>query len=205
MAFQPVDDTARFAMVHDDSGSVNAINVLYFRNQTAWGLTELGTAVSTLVGLWTANVVPLLSQGTRFLRIEARGERTQVDVSFQLQVTPAATGGVGGEALPLQCSLCVTHLSGYTGRSARGRTYFAFLPEEKGAGGLLYPNYADQFVTALETIRTQMSALGWTHVIVSRYSNKVKRPTALTLEVLGYRLRDREVDTQRRRTRANAP
>lgn len=205
MAFQPVPDTARFSLIHDDSANHQAINVLYFRNPAVWGLPDLITACNTLAAAWVSQVLPLMSSGARLLRVESRGERAEVDVSYQLPLLPPPTGGAGGQILPYQCAFCVTHLSGFTGRSARGRTYFAFLTEDQQASGLISGTLASQFVGALDFIRSQMESAGWTHVIVSRYSGGVKRATAQTLDVIGYRARDTELDTQRRRTRANAP
>lgn len=205
MAFQPVPDTARFAVVHDDTASLIAINVLYFRNTTQWGLPELIQACNTLKDAWVAQVLPLMTIGGRLLRVEARGERAQTDVSYQLALTPAPVGSINSDSLPHQCAFCVTHLSGFTGRSARGRTYFGYIPESNQSSGLLPASVVAQYIGALDYIRTQMDAIGWKHVIVSRFSNKTKRPVAETLEVIGYRARDNEIDTQRRRTRANAP
>lgn len=205
MTFQPVPDTARFALVHDGTDALLAINVLYFKNTTQWGLPELITACNTLKDAWVAQVMPLMVQGARFLRVEARGERAQTDVSYQLALNPPAGGQINSDSLPFQCAFCVTHLSGFTGRSARGRTYFPYVAETNQNAGILNPGVADQYVGALDYIRTQMDAIGWQHVIVSRYANKQKRATAETLAVIGYRARDTEIDTQRRRTRANAP
>lgn len=205
MAFQPVPDVARFALVHDDSASHSAVNILYFKNTTTWGLPELITACNTLKDAWVAQVMPLMTVGARLLRVEARGERAQTDVAYQLALSPPATGSINSDTLPLQCAFCVTHLSGFTGRSSRGRTYFPFLPESAQQAGIISGTLAAQYVGALEYIKDQMANIGWTHVIVSRYSAGVKRATAETLNVIGYRARDTEIDTQRRRTRANAP
>lgn len=205
MAFQPVPDTARFAIVHDNYVSNVAINVLYFRNTTQWGLPELITACNTLKDAWVAQVIPLIVSSARLVRIEARGERAQTDVSYQLALSPGVQGGLNSEMLPLQCALCVTHLSGFTGRSARGRTYFPFIGETIQNGGIMFDARVAQYVGALEYIRDQMADIGWEHVIVSRYANNQKRTTAETLTVIGYRARDNEIDTQRRRSRANAP
>lgn len=205
MAFQPVPDTARFSIVHDNYVSNVAINVLYFRNTTQWGLPDLITACNTLKDAWVAQVIPLMVSSARLARIEARGERAQTDVAYQLALSPGVQGGFNSEMLPLQCSLCITHLSGFTGRSARGRTYFPFLAEDAQNGGIMFDSRVAQYVGALQYVRDQMAAIGWQHVIVSRYSNKQKRTIAETLDVIGYRARDNEIDTQRRRTRANAP
>ena len=77
MAFQPVPDTARFAVVMDDSASDLFVNVFYFRRAGSWGLPELQTGATTLATAWVNDVLPLLMQFTRFIRVEARGERAQ--------------------------------------------------------------------------------------------------------------------------------
>lgn len=205
MAFQPVPDVARFTLVHDNSFAVVALNVLYFRNPSQWGLPELISASNVLANAWASQVMPLMAAGARFIRVEARGERGETDVSYQLSFPIPVGGGVSSDPLPLQCAVCVTHVTGFTGRSSRGRTYFPFIPESRQSAGILTPGAPEQYVGALEYIRSEMAAEGWTHVVVSRYSNKQRRDVAQTLTVVGYRSRDNEVDTQRRRTRANAP
>lgn len=199
MAFQPVPDTARFAVVMDDSVATLFVNVLYFRRVGSWGLPELQDGATTLATVWVNDVLPLLAPGVRFIRVEARGERAQSDVSFQLVPESPPVSTRAGQSLPFQAAFCVTHLTGLTGRANRGRTYFGPLSEADQGAGILNQPVANAFVGAMNTVRTQMAAQDWQHVVVSRFLNGVRRTTAATVPIIGYRYYDLVIDTQRRR------
>jgi len=201
VAFQPVPDTARFAVIMDDSASDLFVNVFYFRRTGAWGLAELTQGATTLATAWINDVLPLLMQFTRHVRVEARGERSQTDVSYQRVPPTPPVSQRPGQGLPYHVAFCVTHLTGLTGRANRGRTYFGPLSEGDQAYGLLDQPIADAFVASLGSLRSLMSAVGWEHVVVSRYLNKVKRAQGVTIPVIGYRYYDLVLDTQRRRQR----
>jgi len=201
MAFQPVPDVARFAVVMDDSASDLFVNVFYFRRTGQWGLSELEQGALTIATVWVNEVLQRLAQGTRLIRVEARGERSQTDVSTQRVPVPPPVSTRSGDPLPYQVAFCVTHLTGFTGRANRGRTYFGPLSEMDQANGIVITALADVLVGALNVLRQEMAAQGWEHVVVSRYLNRVRRPTAVATPVTGYRYYDRVLDTQRRRQR----
>jgi len=201
MAFQPVPDTARFAVVLDDSASDLFVNVLYFRRSGQWGLSELQQATTILATAWQNDVLPFLMRFTRLVRIEARGERSQSDVSYQWVPASPPVSQRPGDGLPYHVAFCVTHLTGFTGRANRGRTYFGPLSENDQNFGLLSVPVANAFVSALGSIRLLMADQNWEHVVVSRYLNRVRRVQATTVPVIGYRYYDLVLDTQRRRQR----
>jgi hypothetical protein len=185
----------------DDSASDLFVNVLYFRRTGSWGLPELQAGATTLATAWVNDVLPLLMQFTRFIRVEARGERAQTDVSFQLVPATPPVSTRAGDGLPYHVAFCVTHLTGFTGRANRGRTYFGPLSEGDQQYSLLNQSVANAFVASLESIRSLMAAQGWEHVVVSRFLNKVRRAQGATIPVIGYRYYDLVLDTQRRRQR----
>ena len=199
MAFQPVPRTAKFALVHRVPWGDEHVNVLYFTRVGDWGIPELAQACTAIAQTWGNDVMPNLSSRTAFVRIESRGERAQDDVSFEFVVPSPIAGSRGGDALPPQCCFCVTHLTGLTGRSNRGRTYFGMLSENDTTAGLLDEARAIGLRNGLESLRNIMSGLGWYHVVVSRVRNRVRLPTAQTVEVIGYKYTDLVIDTQRRR------
>jgi len=199
MTFQPVPDTARFAVRVRSGLGDDVINVLYFRRQGAWGLPELEAAAQALATVWVNEIMPSISGSSALFSIQARGERVQDDVAFEFVLPSPVSGGRGGDALPAQCAFCVTHLTGLVGRSNRGRTYFGPLAEQDTVGDLLVAARADAFRNGLGSVRNIMSNAGWTHVVVSRVRNKTRLSTAITVPVIGYRYTDRVIDTQRRR------
>jgi hypothetical protein len=199
MAFQPVPDTARFALVHKGPYGDDVINVLYFRRAGSWGLSELEAAAQALATVWTNDVMIHLNQFTSFQRVQCRGERVQDDVSFEFVLSTPVAGGRTGGVLPPQCAFCVTHLTGLTGRANRGRTYFGILAEDDADSGLLFENRAIGLRNGLVSVRNIMSSAGWTHVVVSRVRNKTRLPVAVTVPVIGYKYANLIIDTQRRR------
>lgn len=201
MAFQPVPDVARFAVVMDDSAADQFVNVFYFRRTGQWGLPELVQGATALAQVWTNDVLPLLMRFTRFVRVEARGERSQTDVSYQLVPANPPVSNRAGDGLPYHVAFCVTHLTGLTGRYNRGRTYFGPLSENDQNFGLLAAGVANGFVAALNSIRSQMANQGWEHVVVSRVFNKARRTEGVATTVIGYRYYDLVLDTQRSRQR----
>lgn len=199
MAFQPVPDTARFAVVHQSGVGDFVVNVLYFRRTGPWGLPELEAAAQTLATVWVNDVMIHLSTEVSLRRIQARGERAQDDVSFEFVLPSPVAGSRPGEAVPFQCAFCVTHLTGLAGRSNRGRTYFGYISEGDNNNGLLAVARANGLRNGLVSVRNVMSNAGWTHVVVSRVRNKVRLPVAVTIPVIGYKYTDLIIDTQRRR------
>jgi hypothetical protein len=199
MAFQPVPDVARFAIVHKSGFGEDIVNVLYFRRPGTWGLPDLQLAAQELALVWVNDVMLHLHQSTSFVRVQARGERVQDDVSFEFVLPTPAPGGRGDQALPPQCAFCITHLTGLVGRFNRGRTYFGILSEADSNAGFILEARAIGLRNGLVSVRNIMSNAGWDHVVVSRVRNRVRLSTAVTVPVIGYRYTDLIIDTQRRR------
>jgi len=199
MTFQPVPRAAKFAVVHLIPTGDEIVNVFYFTRVGDWGIPELAQACTAIGQAWVNDVMIHLSESLRFVRIEARGERGQNDVSFEFIVPSPVQGGRGGDWLPPQVAFCVTHLTGLTGRSNRGRTYFGVLAESDVSGGFITQARANALRDGLVSVRNNMSSIGWTHVVVSRVRNGRRLPEAITTEVIGYKYTDLVVDTQRRR------
>jgi len=199
MTFQPVPRAAKFALVHATPWGDEIVNVLYFTRVGDWVINELAQACQVLAATWVNDVMIHLNEQTSFVRIEARGEREQNDVSFEFILPSPVQGGRGGDSVPPQVAFCVTHITGLTGRSNRGRTYFGMLSEPDVSGGFITTARANGLRDGLASVRSNMLNAGWVHVVVSRVRNRVRLPEAVTVEVIGYKYTDRIVDTQRRR------
>ena len=200
MAFVPVPETAKVAVVHSRAGET-MVNVFYFRRAGSWGITELQQLANTVRNSWIAAPMSFLNQSVQFLRVEARGMRAQADITTTAIPASAVFGGNTNPPLPGNVAFCVTHVTGLTGRSNRGRTYFGGISQPQVSGDTLLQQTADSFVNALEALRQAADNEGWTHVVVSLYNNRQPRTTGVTIPVTGYRYADRTLDSQRRRLR----
>lgn len=198
MPFQPVPAAAKVAVV-TTTGFTTLVNTFHFTHAEPWGLPELQVLVLTVGAAWVNDVMPFLSQDQVLSRVEGRGLRGQDDVSAEYVPPTPVSGGDGSPALPGNVAFAVTHLTGLAGRSNRGRTFFGLLTESQVTGDLISQVRANSLKGGLESIKAAAAAEGWAMVVVSRYQNKVLRPTGVTIPVIGFRYRDRIVDSQRTR------
>jgi len=179
-----------------------AQNVLHFVNTGAvivnQALAEtLKTTISGIFGSsqLTGAIAPtfgLRNVGVRNLALANQAEFLS---------TGAGTLGTGtGDLLPVGTAFCVTLRTSGAGKSFRGRVYLAGFTEGMGAANNADAAVAQVAVAFVDGIRTSLgSAPNIDMCIVSRYANKVLRPTPITTEVTAVIARNTVWDSQRRR------
>ena len=198
MAFQAAPDCAKVALVHAHITN-QLVNIFHFKRSGQWGIPELESLLNAVATSWVNDVMPHLSSPTLFLRAEGRGLRGQNDVSSELVAAQPVNGGRPGEGLPGNVCFVITHLTGLTGRTNRGRSYLGGLAKSDVINDQISSVRANALRDGLGSVRSQASQAGWTMVVLSRAFNKQIRPQALPIEVIGFRYRDLTVDSQRRR------
>lgn len=198
MAFQAVPNCAKVAVVTGYLTSV-MVNVFHFVRPGSWGIPELQDLVVGVGTSWVNDVMPLLSANAAFRRVEGRGLRAIDDVAYEYVAPQPVSGGQPGDSLPGSVAFAITHLTGLAGRSTRGRTFFGGFAESAVSGDFLAQSIADGLRDSLNGLRLYADSLDWTMVVVSRFSNRTRRPEGVTIPVIGFRWRDRVVDSQRRR------
>lgn len=110
------------------------------------------------------------------------------------------TGGAGENPLPNNVTVATKLLTGRTGRSYRGRSYFAGVP-----GNVLTTDqqhitdaFAGQLSSAWQTLATNLFAEGFKLAILSLIANKVPRAAGVLTAVTGA-VTNTVLDSQRRR------
>lgn len=113
-----------------------------------------------------------------------------------------ATGLVSNAALPGNVALCLSLRTGLSGRSRRGRIYLGGIPENYVTANEITAELASSINTKatefLGDIATGLEGQGEV-VVISRYANKQLRTEPLVTVVTDMLLKDRVVDSQRRR------
>lgn len=198
MAFQPVPNTARLAVIHNYFNQL-LVNVFHVYIPGNWATIALEDNTLALATAWVNDVMIHLNSNLQFLRVEARGMRAQNDVFYTYVAPTFVSGGRNQEPMPGNVAFCVTHLTGLTGRANRGRTYFGGLDRADVSGNTITQARADGLVAGLQSIRNELNNIGSTLVVVNRRLNNVVLPVANTIPVTGFRYADRTVDSQRRR------
>lgn len=181
----------QLSFVHEYAGQIGE-NVLHANGEgiaTAIGLNDRLTAAATA---WQDNVLPFLSDDTKFLRVDGvmlNGPGSLED-SFTV---PGAPIGDGGGSLHSQVeALCLTKWSGLTGRTNRGRIYIGGIPSGAIAEGMVDTTYANNVRGGLNAFSAQMAATAAALVILSRKDLAMK-------PLNEFKIHDYAVDTQRRR------
>lgn len=199
MAFQSVPNTAE-VVIEFLLNSVAFTNTFYAELPGPYDVTDLENLAAAM-DLWVDTyLLPELGADTTYVRTTVRGLENIVDLEV-INATNSGVGGVAVQALPVNLAFCVKRETGLTGRSARGRVYLAGF-------GLTYLSANENFwdatdmvdvINALNEIDDVMLGVGWTEVVVSRYSNGAKRTTGVTFPVTTYVAVDYRVDSRRDR------
>lgn len=200
MSFQSVPDCAQGTIVSSLNG-VPINNTLGFA-YAGGGYDQ--SAIDDLAGgldnWWAAEVLPIMSTTCLYEHAEARG----LEFVSDLEAIDNTNTGVGGDSnnpMPALAAACISFRTGFTGRSSRGRNYIAGLGVDNLATNenRIVSSTLTALQTAYELLNSYVTAANWTHVVISRYSLGVARPTGVYLPVTSYLFTDDLWDTQRRR------
>jgi len=199
MTFQSAPECAE-AVLHFSGTNASMANVVHFRKTGGYDqhdIDQLADDVDNAVGL---SYLPAIAVGVAYVQTVTRGLENLVD--FQgVSNTNAGNGTFSGTlTLPFNCSLCVTLRTGATGRSARGRFYA--MPTTSSAlvlDNVVSSTYAALVETAVEEICNSAASDGWVAVVLSRYSNKALRTTAVARPITDITVRNTTMDSQRGR------
>lgn len=199
MAFVPCTNVVQVNLVHKLHGQY-CENTLYFYKTSAWTEVEMVDLMSAVISSWASNVMPQFSQDLTFTLVKARDLTTQTSLSMEQQVTPVVPGGVQVGAVPSNVAFSAKKVTGFAGRSARGRIYLAGLAESQIIGNEINALLQAAILTALENfigdILTNITDV--IHVHISRFFNGQPREVGLMYPVENW-TSDIYVDSQRRR------
>lgn len=198
MAFQSAPECAE-AVLNFATAGKNMANVMNFWKPLGYdaaGLQDLADAIDGEVG---DSYLATISSGTTYFDTAVRG----LELENDLVRTANAEAGVGtasGSALNSNASLCVTLRTDFTGRSARGRFYAMPTTVTNTTAADHYSSgYADAVQGFLGDVQAAAFAAGWILVVLSRWSNKVKRTEAIHFTVTDIAYRNLLADSQRNR------
>ena len=201
MGFQKVVDTAEINFIFTYHGEI-VQNVYYAERPGGYeigDITSLANHMDLQVGVTWLAEMPL---EVSYLRTEVLGLAVEND----LLVTDSDNAGPGEDlspGLPGNVTFSIKKVSGFTGRSARGRTFWIGIPTDKlqtTDENRLTSAYVDAIVANVNVIRAQIPIVtGWQAVLVSRFAGGAKRTEGKTFPWTGSLAVDDVVDTHRNR------
>lgn len=198
MVFIPALNTVRVSLEFTLSGEI-CVNVFYLNKSTTVLSTDLTTIINTVKAWWTGGGKNYFHSSLSLSAIRTRDMTSQAGLVEDYVYPVPEAGIVGGVCAPANVAVVVSHRTGLAGRSYRGRTYFAGIPEAAYTANYLDATYPAAFGTALQDLMDDMVTAGpYVHSVASFYHLGSARGTAVITPVT-YLQVDSRLDTQRRR------
>jgi len=149
---------------------------------------------------YSAEMAPLQSVSCVYAGCQVRGVSAAIDLEA-LDISGATVGGSANAPMPNNVSFVIKHTTGFTGRSARGRSYMVGIPNNNVTSNEdnLTDAAALAYKEAFDALDAILDARGWNAVVVSRYTGNVLRTTPITTTITGHSYTDTKLDTRRKR------
>ncbi|HKW42517.1 MAG TPA: hypothetical protein VJN39_14810 [Gemmatimonadales bacterium] len=177
------------------------------------------SSIATVSADWSAHLVTWWTDGTNGMQgIYPTG--TTFDLSTvaalsgvpfregaKLEQTHSLAGALSTDSLPEQSCIVVSLRAAEVGRKNRGRIHYPAPAEDKVTGGVLNSTESTHVSTATNVLYAAMRAAGHDPVIYNSHVSKVPSvdPVVQTLKSIATEEIDRNIRTQRRRTRKRRP
>lgn len=199
MPHVPIPNTARVCLRYTQNGQ-QTCNIFHVEGPAELTEANLIDIAEVFKAWWDASMQGLTVSTTTLDAIEVR------DVSADGQEGILYTTGLplaGTDAnvpLPNNVTFATKLLTGLTGRSRRGRSYFAGVPADALATDKQHISSSWQVLVkdAFETLIPLLVTAGFEWVVASTISGGVPRTTGLTTPITGIAV-NTALDSQRRR------
>jgi len=160
---------------------------------------DLETLADTVADWLADELAPLQQAGMTWSQVQATDLNTQFSPVAVSASSLPVSGGVSGAALTNQVAMVMSFKTAKRGRSFRGRNYIPSIPPGDIVSTTAWTSAAlTAFKSAYLNMANQIGLQGWTHVILSRQENGVRRTTGVNEPVTDYIPRA-AIGTQRRR------
>lgn len=199
MAFQSVPATAE-AVIRGVQNSRILTMTHYAKVAVAYDEEDLQAYADAMDEWFSTDMLPLLSTEYVYESTVVRGLEQENDLTA-IADAGAGAGEKAGSSYPANCAVVLKRLSGFTGRSARGRVYLAGISQADKASDENFVNGAavQAWVDAHNNITAYLGSTVWNQVIVSRYSGGSKRFQGVTFAITAWDFTDARIDSRRDR------
>lgn len=201
MAFQKVTDTAAIHINYTQNGEA-VQNTFYAKLLGGYVLSDLIALAANIDDTIEADWRPDQVAEAVYVETEVRGLAIENDLIAR-DNTGGGPGTLVSAPLPNNVTISIKKESGFTGRSARGRTYWIGAPRtelDAANENLFTATYLATVVENVDKVRIAIGNVGlWTAVLVSRFANGSQRTEGVTFPWITTSNVDLIVDSQRGR------
>lgn len=197
MVFVPATDTVKVDFFQTWA-SQQVCNTVYYHLDTPWDEAAMNALGSDLVAWLNSDWKDAITSNCSFHTIKITDLTTQNSPGIEYTTGLPIAGTNAIASVPNNVSVVYKWITGYRGRSYRGRWYVAGLQQVHVNNNTVDGAYITSMTTALNKLHNTIPTTGMTMVICSRYHNKAPRALAVCTEVVGGNM-NATVDSQRRR------
>jgi len=174
-------------------------NTIYARTPAAVGDSIAEDFAALIDAAFTTSVKGIVPTAMALTEVNVI-DLSEVDSwARTVPITPPNQGTASGPALPSSNTLALSFRTNARGRSARGRNFLIGLTEGSVVGNTVEQFWIDGWVGFYQQIYDGLLTLTCEHVVLSRISDGVERPSGVSYAVTDYVVTDSVVDSQRRR------
>lgn len=199
MAFIPIPNAIELVIVQSMFGQqIN--NVFGLDYGAAPDTVDLTVIAGNAITAWINNFAPIFSVDLDLNAVRATSLESASAPSVLVPAPTGTDGEIAQVSVPLNTALVVSSRTDSRGRSYRGRSYFAGVPETARVNaGAVSETYLADLLTAFEGFFTEL-LLGTIieHVVLSRYADNAPRVTGVSTPVTAIS-GNVDFDSQRRR------
>jgi len=196
MAFIPTANGIRAALLMQLQGQL-CVNTFWFRKGSGTIADELVATVDLLEEWFSVNYADVLPSILTLTNITARD--ASVAAGLGIDRSESFTGNMSGSTvLPNNITLAVAHRTGYTNRSARGRTYIPGITLNATTGNYITPAYHDAVIEAFDALLALQIPTGQQWSVCSFYHDLAPRPAGVMVSITNNTC-NLTLDSQRRR------
>lgn len=203
MAFIPVPGVIEVKLDHTYFGTGGKGMVMHYiiNGGGAWTIPDINDCLDALVTWWDTHLQPLMSPQVTLNRIRARDLSTVNSLQGETTAGLPLTGTRSGTPLTANVVLALKKVTGFTGKSFRGRVYHFGLC----SGDVINTNYCTTAtINSLEAAYNESLVLvgglnNYDQVLVSRYADKQPRTTGILTLIQDFQAVDQRFDTNRKK------
>lgn len=198
MAFVPVPTTAKVEMIFSYNG-LFCENVYHVEKATNYSESDLITLAQAFISWWNTNIKTFVPDDCVLYNVICTALDSDTSPAIEYSIgLPSAGSATSSAPLPNNVTVCIRWLTGYRGRSYRGRTFHIGLVEASVNGNEIEGSTLTQLVEGYNQLIDDMQDLEANLGVVSYVENKIPRTTGVFTPITSATV-DVFVDSQRRR------
>lgn len=205
--YVPVANTIQ-AELRQTLGGQQLMNVLHFEKTSQPTVADMTALGNDLADWWISNMAPELSSNLSLIEVYLTDLTSQIGATVSVVTALPQVGGLADESMSNNVAACISFKTPFRGRSFQGRNYIAGLSAARVLLNVIDTASLNAFRSAYQLFSAFPGNIGFTHVVVSRYSGSTivggkKIPTprvaGITSDVQTYKFTTPYVRTQRDR------